>query len=285
MAYICLWLLLGMCVLRTIAGADRNATSGVIDRIVETRPDVLPHVSLPPSVNNTWPPFDASRPELSPPTDINPPVEFLGTEVSHLNKTSMSAMTTQTSNITQMHTSPATQEPSLDTDIVATSLPVQSSSTAAAVATRSTMPIPVSTVAVSKVGVSTVAVSKVAVSTVAVSVTVAKKPNGNEHNHEHVSIAVFLAVPVCVGLLISFFILFGKYCRKKLRLDKLRHQLMPMYSFDPAEGEDWETELLTDPRTQATTQQTTNTTQSTTPKPTSQAEVPQLRFNYPAADV
>ena len=32
------------------------------------------------------------------------------------------------------------------------------------------------------------------------------------------------------------------------RLDKLRHQLMPLYSFDPAEGEDWETELLTEPR-------------------------------------
>lgn len=208
MAYIFLGLLLGMCVLSTIAGADRNETSEVIDKIVETRPDVLPHVSLPPSLDNTWPPFDASGPELSPPPDINPPVEFLGTEVSHMNKTSMSAMTTQTSNMSHMHTSPATQEPSLDTDIVATSLPVQSSSTVvAAKATRSTMPIPVSTVAVSKVGVSTVVVS----------VTVAKKPNGNEHNHEHVSIAVFLAVPVCVGLLISFFILFGKYCRKKLR--------------------------------------------------------------------
>ncbi len=32
------------------------------------------------------------------------------------------------------------------------------------------------------------------------------------------------------------------------RLDKLRHQLMPLYSFDPQEGEDWETELLTEPR-------------------------------------
>lgn len=29
------------------------------------------------------------------------------------------------------------------------------------------------------------------------------------------------------------------------RLDKLRHHLMPLYSFDPAEeGEDWEAELL-----------------------------------------
>lgn len=211
MANIFLGLLLGMCVLSTIAGADRNETGEVIDQIVETHPDVLPHVSLPPSLDNTWPPFDASGPDLSPPPDINPPVEFLGTEVSHLNKTSMSTMTTQTSNMSQMHTSPATQEPSLDTEIVATSLPVQSSSTAAAIAMRSTMP------STMPIPVSTVTVSKVAVSTVAVSVTVAKKPNGNEHNHEHVSIAVFLAVPVCVGLLISFFILFGKYCRKKLR--------------------------------------------------------------------
>ncbi|GIY61925.1 uncharacterized protein CEXT_68321 [Caerostris extrusa] len=33
--------------------------------------------------------------------------------------------------------------------------------------------------------------------------------------------------------------------RKEARLDKLRHHLMPLYSFDPAEeGEDWEAELL-----------------------------------------
>lgn len=34
---------------------------------------------------------------------------------------------------------------------------------------------------------------------------------------------------------------------RKSRLDKLRHHLMPLYNFDPAEeGEDWESELLED---------------------------------------
>ncbi|XP_076313215.1 uncharacterized protein LOC143226309 [Tachypleus tridentatus] len=32
---------------------------------------------------------------------------------------------------------------------------------------------------------------------------------------------------------------------RKSKLDKLRHHLMPLYSFDPTEeGEDWETELI-----------------------------------------
>ncbi|XP_063235204.1 uncharacterized protein C3orf18 homolog [Bacillus rossius redtenbacheri] len=32
---------------------------------------------------------------------------------------------------------------------------------------------------------------------------------------------------------------------RKRRLDRLRHHLMPLYNFDPAEeGEDWEAELL-----------------------------------------
>ena len=39
---------------------------------------------------------------------------------------------------------------------------------------------------------------------------------------------------------------------------------MPMYSFDPAEGEDWETELLTDPRAQASQQ--ANSTAQAPPK-------------------
>ncbi|KAI5730566.1 hypothetical protein M8J76_015120 [Diaphorina citri] len=49
---------------------------------------------------------------------------------------------------------------------------------------------------------------------------------------------------------ISFLILFVSvmlfYLRKK-RLDKLRHQLMPFYSFDPHEEDgDWESDLLDD---------------------------------------
>lgn len=49
---------------------------------------------------------------------------------------------------------------------------------------------------------------------------------------------------------VSFLILFVSvmlfYLRKK-RLDKLRHQLMPFYSFDPHEEDgDWESDLLED---------------------------------------
>ncbi|KAI8503498.1 hypothetical protein Bbelb_184690 [Branchiostoma belcheri] len=40
-------------------------------------------------------------------------------------------------------------------------------------------------------------------------------------------------------------IVLGFYIRKRRRLEKLRHQLMPLYNFDPSEeGDDWESELL-----------------------------------------
>lgn len=31
---------------------------------------------------------------------------------------------------------------------------------------------------------------------------------------------------------------------KKRRLDQLRHHLVPLYNFDPGEGDDWEAEVL-----------------------------------------
>jgi len=31
---------------------------------------------------------------------------------------------------------------------------------------------------------------------------------------------------------------------KRRRLDQLRHHLVPMYTFDPGEGDDWEAEVV-----------------------------------------
>ncbi|KAG1682341.1 hypothetical protein GQR58_011098 [Nymphon striatum] len=45
--------------------------------------------------------------------------------------------------------------------------------------------------------------------------------------------------------IIAVLVVAGIFIIKKSRLDKLRHHLMPLYNFDPAEeGEDWESELL-----------------------------------------
>ncbi|XP_070558181.1 uncharacterized protein [Ptychodera flava] len=58
---------------------------------------------------------------------------------------------------------------------------------------------------------------------------------------------VIVFSPLGAVAVIGMFIALGVYLRKKIRLDKLRHQLMPLYNFDPA-AEDWETELLTEQR-------------------------------------
>ncbi|OCT85681.1 uncharacterized protein C3orf18 homolog [Xenopus laevis] len=50
-----------------------------------------------------------------------------------------------------------------------------------------------------------------------------------------------LGIVTVIGLAVAMVL----YIRKQKRLEKLRHQLMPMYSFDPAEEqEDLEQELL-----------------------------------------
>ncbi|XP_078000885.1 uncharacterized protein LOC144453452 [Glandiceps talaboti] len=58
---------------------------------------------------------------------------------------------------------------------------------------------------------------------------------------------VIVFTPLGAVVVLGIFLGIGVYLRKKIRLDKLRHQLMPLYSFDPA-AEDWETELLTEQR-------------------------------------
>ncbi|XP_072026962.1 uncharacterized protein [Amphiura filiformis] len=83
---------------------------------------------------------------------------------------------------------------------------------------------------------------------------------------------VFFLLPFLIAGGVALLIFIGSYLRKKIRLDKLRHQLMPLYSFDPQEGEDWETELLTEPR--ASTQPTVTTTKVTT----ASNDPPKLRF-------
>ncbi|XP_028301655.1 uncharacterized protein C3orf18 homolog isoform X2 [Gouania willdenowi] len=53
-------------------------------------------------------------------------------------------------------------------------------------------------------------------------------------------------VPFGIITVIGFAVAIMLYVRKKKRLEKLRHQLMPMYNFDPAEEQDdlLEQELL-----------------------------------------
>lgn len=71
---------------------------------------------------------------------------------------------------------------------------------------------------------------------------------------------------------------------RKSRLDKLRHHLMPLYNFDPAEeGEDWESELLeegTDHRLAAHTKMRVEVGKTYTGlKSPSPSDEPKLSFN------
>ncbi|XP_035214718.1 small integral membrane protein 29-like [Stegodyphus dumicola] len=55
----------------------------------------------------------------------------------------------------------------------------------------------------------------------------------------------FVIVPLTLIVVIVILVGLIVFLIRKKRLDKLRHHLMPLYSFDPAEeGEDWEAELL-----------------------------------------
>ncbi|XP_013861773.1 uncharacterized protein C3orf18 homolog [Austrofundulus limnaeus] len=58
--------------------------------------------------------------------------------------------------------------------------------------------------------------------------------------------AGMLLVPFGIIVVISLAVAIMLYIRKRKRLEKLRHQLMPMYNFDPAEEQDdlLEQELL-----------------------------------------
>ncbi|XP_033105533.1 uncharacterized protein LOC117107845 isoform X2 [Anneissia japonica] len=63
------------------------------------------------------------------------------------------------------------------------------------------------------------------------------------------------------------------YLKKRIKLSKLRHHLVPVYSFEPGEGEDWETELLTEHRNKDGQQ-----TGDSTARATIVREVPKLRL-------
>uniref|UniRef100_A0A0L8G7Z5 Small integral membrane protein 29 n=1 Tax=Octopus bimaculoides TaxID=37653 RepID=A0A0L8G7Z5_OCTBM len=57
----------------------------------------------------------------------------------------------------------------------------------------------------------------------------------------------YILVPLGAIVFLGFVIFLIVVILKKNRLDKLRHHLMPLYSFDPAavdEDQDWECELL-----------------------------------------
>uniref|UniRef100_A0A8C2T094 Chromosome 3 open reading frame 18 n=1 Tax=Coturnix japonica TaxID=93934 RepID=A0A8C2T094_COTJA len=61
--------------------------------------------------------------------------------------------------------------------------------------------------------------------------------------------------PVPMFVTMIFFLLQVLYIRKRKRLEKLRHQLMPMYNFDPTEEQDeLEQELLEHGRDAASSQ-------------------------------
>ncbi|XP_071510796.1 uncharacterized protein [Diadema antillarum] len=271
-----------------IADASQNETR-LLDKVIGSEiKDTLPFVSSPPKLTPTWPPLisNGSSPDLVQPEGLRPPeVSVTFNPPSQAN----TSVVTKRSNYTST-------EPTLATVTLTSASEPQTlaaSSTTSSLLTSSSQPsspLP-STSLSSSSQLPSSSFSSICSKCSSAAVTVTTPEGGLQHSEDptrktsegegHVSIAVFLVVPVCIGLIISFFILFGKYCRKKLRLDKLRHQLMPMYSFDPAEGEDWETELLTDPRTQANHQ--TQATQAS--RPTGSTDVPQLRFTPPVVDV
>ncbi|XP_047203158.1 uncharacterized protein C3orf18 isoform X1 [Girardinichthys multiradiatus] len=81
-----------------------------------------------------------------------------------------------------------------------------------------------------------------------------------------------LLVPFGIITLIGLAVAIMLYIRKRKRLEKLRHQLMPMYNFDPAEEQDdlLEQELLDHGRDRSLAgpnAKTLTTTQGTTQRP------------------
>lgn len=98
--------------------------------------------------------------------------------------------------------------------------------------------------------------------------------NGTDPSHDprHISRSIgFLLIPFSViaffcvlsGVVSHNFAKYGVqscwltfqlyYLMKKRRLDQLRHHLVPLYTFDPGEGDDWEAEVLepsSDPKQQ-----------------------------------
>lgn len=79
-----------------------------------------------------------------------------------------------------------------------------------------------------------------------------------------ISVLVPFGIITMIGLAVAIML----YIRKRKRLEKLRHQLMPMYNFDPAEEQDdlLEQELL-DHSLAGPNAKTLTTSQGTTQRP------------------
>ncbi|XP_072133855.1 small integral membrane protein 29-like [Mobula birostris] len=61
------------------------------------------------------------------------------------------------------------------------------------------------------------------------------------------AVAGFILIPFIVLTLIGFAVAMVMYIQKRRRLDMLRHQLLPVYAFDPTEElQETEEELLLD---------------------------------------
>ncbi|KAH9512589.1 Small integral membrane protein 29 [Bulinus truncatus] len=63
-------------------------------------------------------------------------------------------------------------------------------------------------------------------------------------NHNNVLLIILLPATalICVAIVIGVIV----WMLKRSRMDKLRHHLMPLYSFEPSDSsQDWETDLLT----------------------------------------
>ncbi|XP_071137361.1 small integral membrane protein 29-like [Mytilus edulis] len=72
--------------------------------------------------------------------------------------------------------------------------------------------------------------------------TVFTEPHSTSSSH----VLAYILVPVGSVILVALLALIAVIIFRKNRMDKLRHHLMPMYSFDPNEDADWESELLED---------------------------------------
>ncbi|XP_013989221.1 uncharacterized protein C3orf18 homolog [Salmo salar] len=75
-------------------------------------------------------------------------------------------------------------------------------------------------------------------------------------------------VPFGIITVIGLTLVVMLYIRKRKRLEKLRHQLMPMYNFDPAEEQDDLEQELLDHNLTGPNNKTLTTSQGTTQRPT-----------------
>nr|XP_046168838.1 uncharacterized protein C3orf18 homolog isoform X2 [Oncorhynchus gorbuscha]XP_046168839.1 uncharacterized protein C3orf18 homolog isoform X2 [Oncorhynchus gorbuscha]XP_046168840.1 uncharacterized protein C3orf18 homolog isoform X2 [Oncorhynchus gorbuscha]XP_046168841.1 uncharacterized protein C3orf18 homolog isoform X2 [Oncorhynchus gorbuscha] len=74
-------------------------------------------------------------------------------------------------------------------------------------------------------------------------------------------------VPFGIITVIGLTLVVMLYIRKRKRLEKLRHQLMPMYNFDPAEEQDDLEQELLDHNLTGPNNKTLTTSQGTTQRP------------------